>query len=239
MSESRVRESLIFGISIVAALLLFGWQVSSGLLAFKSLDRTVTVKGLSEREVPADIAIWRISFSDANNDFSQLYSSIQTKNDAIVNYLLGNGFVNDEITIAMPDIEDLQTRAYLDPEKVKYRFTGNSSITVYTEKVDSVKQGMKDLVDFGREGLPVSGAGYRSSAEFIFTGLNGIKPDMIEEATRNAREVAQKFAEDSESKLGKIRSARQGQFSISDRDSNTPYIKKVRVVSTLEYYLSD
>jgi hypothetical protein len=75
--------------------------------------------------------------------------------------------------------------------------------------------------------------------EYIYTGLNSLKPGMVEEATRNAREVAQKFAADSDSSLGKIRRASQGQFSIEDRDSNTPYVKKVRVVSTVEYYLAD
>ena len=85
----------------------------------------------------------------------------------------------------------------------------------------------------------MTGDEYTSATEYLFTGLNEIKPEMVEEATRNAREVALKFARDSDSKLGKIRSARQGQFSISDRDKNTPHIKRVRVVSTIEYYLAD
>lgn len=81
--------------------------------------------------------------------------------------------------------------------------------------------------------------GYQNSTEYLFTRLNEIKPGMIEEATTKAREVARKFAKDSDSRLGKIKKASQGQFSINDRDKNNPHIKKIRVVSTIEYYLSD
>jgi len=95
------------------------------------------------------------------------------------------------------------------------------------------------MVDLGKMGVAVSGESYEAKTEFIFSGLNALKPVMIEEATNNARAVAEKFASDSKSRLGKIKSASQGQFTIENRDSNTPYIKKVRVVSTLEYYLAD
>jgi hypothetical protein len=98
---------------------------------------------------------------------------------------------------------------------------------------------MKRLVDLGKQGVAISGQDYEYKTTFLFTGLNELKPAMVEEATRNAREVAIKFAQDSQSTLGKIRRASQGQFTIEDRDANTPYIKKVRVVSTVEYYLSD
>jgi hypothetical protein len=94
-------------------------------------------------------------------------------------------------------------------------------------------------VELGKQGIAISGGDYQSKPVFIFKKLNELKPVMIEEATKNARAVAEKFARDSNSKLGKIKSASQGEFSIEDRDSNTPYIKQVRVVSTVEYYLSD
>ena len=98
---------------------------------------------------------------------------------------------------------------------------------------------MKKVVELGKEGIAISGQDYQNKTEFLYTELNTIKPEMIEEATNNAREVAIKFASDSKSKLGKIRKASQGQFSINDRDSSTKYIKKIRVVSTVQYYLSD
>ena len=98
---------------------------------------------------------------------------------------------------------------------------------------------MKKVVELVKEGIAISGQDYKNKTEFLFTDLNKIKPAMIEEATKNAREVARKFAKDSGSRLGKIKNASQGQFSINDRDTSTQYIKKVRVVSTIKYYLSD
>ena len=120
-----------------------------------------------------------------------------------------------------------------------FRYAATAVVTLYTGKVEAVRSAMAKLVELGKQGIAISGQDYQTRTEFLFTELNSIKPAMIEEATRNARQVAEKFAQDSNSRLGKIRRAQQGQFSISDRDSNTPYIKKVRVVSTLEYYLSD
>ena len=98
---------------------------------------------------------------------------------------------------------------------------------------------MNKLADLGKRGIVLTGMGYQTATEYLFTRLNEVKPSMVEEATMKAREVAEKFAIDSKSKLGKIKSARQGQFPISNRDKNNPHIKKVRVVSTVEYYLSD
>jgi hypothetical protein len=98
---------------------------------------------------------------------------------------------------------------------------------------------MKQMSALGKQGIVFTAGNYQYQIEYIFMRLNEVKPEMIEEATRKAREVAEKFAKDSKSTLGKIRRAYQGQFSISARDKNTPHIKKVRVVSTVAYYLSD
>jgi hypothetical protein len=134
---------------------------------------------------------------------------------------------------------DRQAQAYANAPDIKFRYAATSTITVYSTKVDQVRNAMTQLVELGKQGLAIAGADYEARTQFLFTRLNDIKPDMIEAATRNAREVATRFAQDSDSQLGKIRRASQGQFSIDDRDSNTPHIKKVRVVSTVEYYLSD
>jgi hypothetical protein len=112
-------------------------------------------------------------------------------------------------------------------------------VTVYSEDVDLVRKTLESVVDLGKQGIAISGEDYQAKTVFMFTKLNELKPAMIEEATKNARAVAEKFAQDSKSRLGKIRSARQGQFSIQDRDSGTPHMKRVRVVSTIAYYLSD
>ena len=98
---------------------------------------------------------------------------------------------------------------------------------------------MSEQTELLKQGIAITGGDYRYSVSYEFTGLNDIKPQMIEEATKNARAAAEKFAKDSDSKLGKIRNASQGQFSISNRDGNTPYIKSVRVVTTVTYYLKN
>jgi len=239
MNNRRMGEAFILGALLCIGLALLGYLISGSIIRIKALNRTVTVKGLSEREVPANIAIWPIKFSEAGNDLNDLFSSIQRNNSLIIQFLKNNGFKNPEISISAPAIMDRQAQGYADSNKIKFRYSGSSIITVYTGNVDSVRKTMKKLVELGKEGIAISGQDYNSKTEFLFTELNKIKPEMIEEATKNAREVAERFAKDSESKLGKIRHARQGQFSINNRDSNTPYIKKVRVVSTVEYYLSD
>jgi hypothetical protein len=232
-------EAFLLGICLCAGLIISGYLISSSALKIKGLDRTVTVKGLSERDVPADIAIWPIRFGEAENDLGHLYALVEKHTHAIVEFLKKSGFDEKEISVAPPATFDRQAQTYTDSAKIKFRFTSSSLITVYTAKIDLIMKTMQKLVELGKEGIAIGGQDYESKTEFLFTKLNDIKPAMIEEATRNAREVAEKFAKDSNSKLGKIKTAQQGQFTITDRDSSTPHIKKVRVVSTVEYYLSD
>ncbi|HZV61538.1 MAG TPA: SIMPL domain-containing protein [Methylophilaceae bacterium] len=236
--RNRVTEAAILGLCLLIGLGLLGYLVSHSLTQLKLMERSVEVKGLSEREVSADIAIWPITFNEPGNDLVQLYQTVQEKNNLVVKFLESNGFSADEITISAPAVIDKQAREYGDSgASSRFRYTATSTITVYSKKVDSVRQTMIKLVDLGKQGIAIAGEGYNT--QFLYTGLNQIKPAMIEEATRNAREAANKFAKDSESTLGKIKRANQGQFSIENRDSSTPHIKKVRVVSTVEYYLSD
>ena len=239
MTPSKTKEATILGAFICVGLVLFGYLISSTAIQVKNLDRIVTVKGLAEREVEANVAIWPIKFNEANNDLGQLYAVIESKVGIITQFLQRNGFSEDEITVAQPSIVDRQTQNYGDTSKNKFRFTAATKITVYSSKVELVRETMKKVVELGKEGIAISGQDYQNKTEFLFTELNTIKPKMIEEATNNAREVALKFATDSKSTLGKIKKASQGQFSINDRDSSTKHIKKVRVVSTIQYYLSD
>ena len=239
MNFKRAAEATILGIFLCAGLIILGYLLSSGLIKMKMLDRTVTVKGLSERDVPATIAIWPIKFSEADNDLASLYSVIQNKTDMIIDFLKTNGFTEADISISPPAIVDRQAQGNVDSNRIQFRYSADSSISVYSSKVDAVRQTMRKLVELGKQGIAISGQDYENRTQFLYNNLNEIKPEMIEEATKNAREIAEKFAKDSNSKLGKIKTASQGQFSIDDRDSNTPQIKKVRVVSTLEYYLSD
>jgi len=239
MSSRRTVEATILGALLCLGLALLGIFLANGVLKTKELGRTVTVKGLSEQEVPADIAIWPISFSEADNDLSKLYSAVESKTGIIVSFLKKHGFTDDEITISAPSIIDRQASRYDSSQSIKYRYTGKSTVSIYSLKVELVRSTMNKLVDLGKQGIAIGGEDYETKTQFLFTKLNDIKPKMIEEATKNAREVAEKFAKDSNSKLGKIYRAQQGQFSIEERDKNTPHIKKIRIVSTIEYYLTD
>jgi hypothetical protein len=239
MNNKPVYSAILLGGFVCIGLMALGYQISKGIIHIKSLDRTVTVKGLSEREVPADIGIWPITFQEAGNDLNGLFSSIQQKNVLVVDYLQNLGVKTEEISVSPPGILDKQAAGYSGSDTFKFRYSGDSTITVYSENVGNIREAMNRLVELGKQGIAFARQGYQTQTEFIFTKLNDLKPEMIEEATKNAREVAEKFARDSNSTLGKIKRASQGQFSIVNRDNNTPYIKKVRVVSTIEYYLSD
>jgi hypothetical protein len=235
----RIGPALVLGLLLCTGLLGLGYWVTNGFMQFKALERSVTVKGLAEREVSADVAIWPIRFSEAGNDLVELYQTVQAHNALVVEFLRQQGFGDAEISVSAPAMVDRQAQPYANAANIKFRYAATSTITIYSTRVDQVRSAMTRLVELGKQGLAIAGADYEARTQFLFTHLNDIKPDMIEAATRNARQVATRFAQDSDSRLGKIRRASQGQFSIDDRDSNTPHIKKVRVVSTVEYYLSD
>lgn len=120
-----------------------------------------------------------------------------------------------------------------------YRYILTQTLSLYSTQVDKARVAMVRLGGLGKQGVTFKSGAFENLVEYIFTQLNTIKPAMLKEATLSARASAQTFADDSQSKLGKIKSASQGQFGISNRDKNTPHIKTVRVVSTVVYYLND
>jgi hypothetical protein len=239
MTNKSVYSSLVLGIFIFLGLSVLGYLLGSSAIRFKEYERTVTVKGLSEREFPADIVIWPIQFTEVNNDLSALYESLEDNAGKIKRFLEQNNIEAVEMTISPPAITDRLAQSYGGAQRAEFRYSAVQTVTVYSKKVDQVRQTINKLAELGKQGIVFTGGDYRTSTEYIFNRLNEIKPAMIEEATTKAREVAVKFAKDSNSRLGKIKRASQGQFSISDRDKNNPHIKKIRVVSTVEYYLSD
>ena len=238
MQDGSVKSALILGVFIFLGLSFLGFFIGSSVIKFKEYERTVTVKGLSEKEYPADIVLWPIQFIASNNDLTALYESIEKNANEIINFLKTNGFEGNEITTSPPGIVDKLAQGY-EKSKIEFRYSATQTITIYSSKIKFVRLTMNKLAELGKKGIVLSDGGYQNTTEYLFTRLNEIKPEMVEEATTKAREVARKFAKDSNSKLGKIKKARQGQFSINDRDKNNPHIKKVRVVSTIEYYLSD
>ena len=226
----------IVGALLALGLIGLGMSLSAGFLKYRAQERAVEVKGLAEREVPATLAIWPISYADTDNDLPALYARFELHKAAIEAFLKERDFEPAEITFGPPTIVDRQAREYGE-QNGKFRYLGKAVVTVYTPKVDEVRVAIGKLGDLGKQGVVVSGEG--PGVQFVFDGLNSIKPVMIEQAVKNARESAGKLATDTASVLGKVKRAAQGQFSIEDRDASTPHIKKVRVVSTIEYYLQD
>lgn len=231
------------GEALVLAIGLFlgGRAIKQGIVKFKEMDRTVTAKGLSEKEVKANKATWPLKFKELGNDPSELYDRIERNTSTVVNFLKSNGLKDEDISIAPPTLVDQQANMSYSNETVRFRYKANCVVTVVSKDVDLVRRLVSKQTELMRQGVTIVGNEYDegSVVSYEFTGLNEIKPEMIAEATKNARKTAERFAEDSESKLGKIRTADQGQFSIESRDQNTPWLKNVRVVTTVVYYLND
>ena len=239
MNERNIISAVLLGALLCVGMATMGLLLSEGLIKFRDMERSVSVKGLSEQDVSADVAIWPIRFTEVSNDLSELYGSLDSKNEKVTAFLRQQGFKPDEISVSVPGIQDRQAQGFSEEQVRNGRYAGGSTLTLDSTDIEMVRKAMGSLMQLGQNGIAINGQDYDAKTQFLFTGLNALKPQMIEEATRNAREVAEKFARDSGSKLGKIKRANQGQFSIEDRDSNTPYIKKVRIVATVEYYLTD
>ena len=225
---------LVTGLAIMTGLIVMGMFIMKGLRSIADRDQYVTVKGLAEREVLADKVVWPLPFKCVSNDMQELYNEIEKNNSIVVGFLKDGGITEDEIIISAPAVTDRLAQSYV-PDNIKFRYQAEAVITVTSSQVEKVIDLMKKQVNLMKQGIIISNE-YNYNISFEYTSLNDIKPEMVEEATRNARAVAQKFAEDSDSNLGKIRQATQGQFSISS-DETTPQIKNIRVVTTVKYAL--
>lgn len=229
-----MKNTIIISIAIVLAGVMLPLSVSK----FKSYDRTVDVKGLCEREVKADKVIWPVTYKIVGNDLTAVLRQTEEYNQAIVSFLKEGGIPEADITVASPQISDKYVSEYGNNDRV-YRYLLTGVITVCSQNVDAAVELQGRQSELMKQGVSLSGNTWENPTQYKFEALNDIKPEMIESATANAREAAQKFAQDSRSRLGKIKKASQGTFSIEDRDSNTPYIKKVRVVSSVTYYIKN
>ena len=224
---------LISAALVAAGIFFLGVFIKSGIDNMAFRDRQVTVKGLAEREVEANRVTWPIQFSVAGNDLLSLYDQVTRYNEKIVTFLTTNGIDKNEISINQPDTYNATTNQY-SSGNFKYNYSLTCNVTVTTSKVAKVRELLDRQAELLKEGIPYS----NSYINYEYTALNDIKPTMIAEATKNARDAAARFAEDSGSKVGKMKTASQGQFSIEDQ-SATPFLKKVRVVTTIVYYLED
>ena len=236
MLKAGYVQTMILGICITLA----GISVGYGFFKGRTNDRYVTVKGLAEREVEADLAIWPITFNAADDHLLSLQDQINKTRKTITTFLTEAGFKEGQISYSSPRITDTRAnRGYNGPNVSQYRYIAQATVTVRTEDVPLVKKSMENSGELIGQGVVLASESWETPTEFIFTSLNDIKPEMIEEATKDARKAAEKFALDSGSQVGKIRHATQGYFSIFNRDNNSPEIKKIRVVTTVEYFLVD
>ena len=226
------------GLFIMVGLVVLGLMIPRAVEKFRSYDRTVNVKGLCEVEVKADKVIWPIVYKVMSNDIQSIYDQTDAGNATIMAFLKDGGLSADEISVSVPQISDKLANEYGDSNRA-FRYIATNVVTVCTEDVDAVLALMSEQSELLKKGVVVVENSWENPVEFKYEGLNDIKPQMIEDATKNAREAAQKFAKDSDSRLGKIKTANQGTFTIENRDSNTPYIKKVRVVTSVTYYLKN
>ena len=224
---------------LAVAIVVFGTFVKNSLDLFTDKERVVTVKGLSEREVPADKVIWPLIYKELGNDPADIYQRIEKKNATVMDFLKKHGLSNNEISVNPPQVKDRFADSW-SQDNILNRYVASSVIIVNSTQVDLVRNIMQKQAELMKTGIALISEDYGNNmVKYEFTGLNEIKPEMVEESTKNARATAEKFAKDSDSELGKIRRATQGQFSITNRDNNTPHIKNVRVVSTIEYYIRD
>ena len=226
---------VVLALSIVIAGYFVGNMHKTG----KQYDRYVQVKGLSEREVNADLAVWPINIVLTGNDLNTLKGQLEKQNEDVYQFFVKQGFKSEEITRGMVNITDANANQYNNAQNNRFRYVAQSDFTVRTREIEKLQKALEASLELMSKGIVLGSKNQWRPIEYVFTGLNELKPPMIEEATKNAREVAEKFARDSNSEVGEIRIARQGLFSINDRDQNTPQIKIVRVVSTFDFQLED
>lgn len=223
--------ALILALGLVGAAQVLGRAIGD----FRMADRFVEVKGLAEREVMADLAIWPVAYQVTANTLDALRSELDRNDSAVMAFLAANGFSTEEVTRAPPRIMDQWSQAP-GSQRPETRYTAERTITLRTGQVPAAREALQGAAELLSAGVVLAPT-WGSSATFLFTGLEALKPEMIAQATADARRAATQFAEDSGSDVGSIKTARQGFFSITEVDPSTPERKTIRVVTTVEYFL--
>ena len=224
----------IFSFGLVAS----GYLLGDGLRRAKMAERSVTVRGVSERDVTADLATWSVSFAEEGTSLEPVQASVDAKSRAVRNFFQRAGFSPEDISDTA-----INASSNFDRDRKEERVTVSRSIQLRSRDVMRVRAAYARQSELIRQGVPIHG----SNVNYVFTRLNDLKPDMIAEANRNARRSAEQFARDSGAEVGAIKSASQGYFSIGARDGEeceecgssgggSPF-QKVRVVTTIDYDL--
>ncbi|MFA7602895.1 MAG: SIMPL domain-containing protein [Novosphingobium sp.] len=211
-----------------------GYLLGNGLVRAKDADRSVTVRGLAERDVTADLAIWTITYSAQAPDLTTAQASADRDSTAIRDYFRELGFPADALQPAGVNVSQFS-------ENGVAKFTVRQRMTLRSTDIARAQEAVRRQFELVRRGVVLDEG---SGMAYTFTRLNDIKPKMVAEATKDARAAAEQFAKDSGTTVGTIKSATQGYFEINARDgdsggwgvSDTPY-KKVRVVTTVNFYL--
>lgn len=235
MNRNDSGAALLLGGLIALGLVWGGSYLKDAVYIWKQAERVVAVKGLAEREVPADLALWPLSFSVSADSLAELYGAIDADSTKITAFLRQAGFGEGELNFAAPVVQDLWAHQYGD-QRPPQRYRADAVLLVRSRQVELVKQAQPATATLVSQGVLLT-QNYEHKTRYVFTGLNDIKPQMIADATANAREAALQFAKDANARVGAIRSAQQGYFSVADLDPYTPEIKQVRVVTSVEYLL--
>ena len=232
-----IRSFLVLGLSLVLGLTIFGVQIGRAVRTGREFDRYLTVKGLSEREAKANLALWPIRFSVAAEDLGILKEAMETNRALVLSYLQKSGIDAKEIAQGLPVVSDREDERIQANRPALARYRGIVTLVVRSSNVDVVKKAIQGADALLEQGVTLVGNDSGDRIEFIFNAVNDVKPDMIREATANARAAAEKFAQDSRSKVGRIRKATQGALEIEDRDAASPEWKVLRVVTTVDFFL--
>ena len=234
MKQSRIIEACI----VAAAVVIFGLLFKAGLDNFTNRDRKVTVKGLSEIEVPADQVTWSITTVETGNDLQQVYANSSAKIGKISKFLTDNGIASSDISVGTPIVTDNEADRW-SADRIPFRFKIKTVLSVNSSEVDKVRGLISRQGELLQQGIAIINNEYSEPVSYSYVSFQEMKPRMMEEAIANAQATAKQFAQNSGSRLGKILSADQGQFSINSKDENNPQIKKLRVVTTITYQLKN
>jgi len=234
-----IRSFVVLGLSLIAGLAIFGAQIGRAVKTGREFDRYLAVRGLSEREMKATLAIWPIRFSAYAEDLGSLKTAMERDRALVISFLKDNGIDAREITQGLPEVSDREDERIQSKAPAMTRYRGVMTLVVRSPNVDVVKKAIQAVDALLEKGVSLAGNENMDRIQFIFDAdaVNAVKPGMIKEATANARTAAEKFAQDSQSKVGRIRRASQGTVEIEDRDVASPERKTIRVVTTVDFFL--
>jgi hypothetical protein len=232
-----VAAAAVLGLFVATGLAAGGYLMGLAVSKLRSADRYVTVKGFAEREVPANLAIWPLVYNAVGNDLGRVQTELDAEARTIRQFLAARGFAEAELALSAPRVTDFEAQG-TSRERPVNRYMAEATATLRTADVSGVRAAMQESAELVKQGVTLLRS-YEDQPLFLYTELDTIKPAMIAEATVDARRAAEQFAKDSGSRVGAIRSAQQGYFQIEDRDPHTPEFKKIRVVTTIQYFLED